>query len=368
MRKIQIAEIENSYLNFFTPAVIVAIGFFLLNLFNFPITLLFWINSTLNLDLDNSILNAAFANMTTLLVCLIAYYVLIPRLKLEDSIYQEPYVGNLVVVPVIFCLAIFLRVLLTFTFKAYGLTIYEVTPWFLGYYYSPLRDSSFMLLFLIYQLVTIPLFTESIYRRVIIPLLEDRGLSPIYAVILSSLAFCLLDLPYYISSTNYLGTLFWFISTFLYGSATGIIYILTRNILFSILYASIYHFYRIADFLGRILHYEFLILIRDLIHLLTFLGSILIISYIIWITINDILADKWIKVIKIKSAPNIKRGVVGYFIISVGLVVIQLFVTDLISLSTRNDDLANFLLNTLFYLIAFSIPFWLSVTTEYVQN
>jgi hypothetical protein len=134
------------------------------------------------------------------------------------------------------------------------------------------------------------------------------------------------------------------------------------------LYASIYHFYRTADFLGRILHYEFLILIRDLIHLLTFLGAILIISYIIWITINEIPADKWIKVLKIKSAPNIRRGVAGYFIISVGLVIIQLFVTDLISQSTRNDELANFLLNTLFYLIAFSIPFWLSVTTEYVQN
>jgi membrane protease YdiL (CAAX protease family) len=367
MIKVRIAEIENSYLNFFTPAIIVAVGFFLLNLFNFPIKLLYWFNSILDLNLDFNILNVAFANLAMLLVCLITYYLLIPRLKLENSIYQEPYVINLVAVPLIFCIVIFLRVLLTFAFESYGVTIYNVTPWFLTSF-SLLLDPPFLFLFLVYQLITIPLFTESIYRRVIIPLLEDRGLSPIYAVILSSLAFCFLDIPYYISTTNYLGTLYWFISTFLYGFATGMIYIFTRNVLFSILYASVYHFYRMADFLGVIFQNKFLLFIRDLIHLITFLGAIIVIIYIIWIIIREVPTTKWIKIIKIKSAPNIKRGIVGYFIISLGLLVIQILATDMIFNLTQNDYLANFLLNSFFYLLAFSIPFWLSVTTEYVQN
>ncbi|MFX0183333.1 MAG: type II CAAX prenyl endopeptidase Rce1 family protein [Candidatus Hodarchaeota archaeon] len=368
MRKIQIAEIENSFLNFFTPAVIVAIGFFLLNLFDFPIMLLQLINSNLDINLDPNLLNVAFANIATLSVCLVAYYLLIPRLKLEDSIYQEPYAINLVAVPLIFCSVVFLRVLLTFAFESSDVTIYNVTPWFLGWRYSLLLDPFFLLLFLIYQLVTIPLFTESIYRRVIIPLLEDRGLSPIYAVILSSLGFCFLDLPYYISTTNYLGTLYWFISTFLYGFATGVIYIFTRNVLFSILYASVYQFYRMTDFLGEIFHNEFLLLIRDLIHLITLLGAIILVVYIIWIIVKEIPIPRWIKIIKIKSAPNIKRGIVGYFIISLGLLAIELFVTDNIHNLTQNDYFANFLFNSFFYLIAFSIPFWLSATTEYVQN
>lgn len=367
MRKVHIAEIENSYLNFFTPAVIVAVGFFLLNLFDFPIALLHWFNSVLDLNLDTNILNVGFANVATLLVCLIAYYLLIPRLKLENSVYQEPYVINLVAVPLIFCIVIFLRLLLTFTFESYGVTIYNVTPWFLTSY-SLLLDPPFLLLFLIYQLITIPLFTESIYRRVIIPLLEDRGLSPVYAVILSGLGFCFLDLPYYISTTNYLGTLYWFMSTFLYGFATGMIYILTRNVLFSILYASVYHFYRMADFLGVLFQNEFLLFIRDLIHLIAFLGAIIAILYIIWITIREVPTTRWIKIIKIKSAPNIKRGIVGYFIISLGLLEIQLLATDMISNLAQNDYLANFLLNSFFYLLAFSIPFWLTITTEYVQN
>ncbi|MFX0205199.1 MAG: type II CAAX prenyl endopeptidase Rce1 family protein [Candidatus Hodarchaeota archaeon] len=371
MRKFHIAEIENSYLNFFTPAVIVAIGFFLINLFDFPITLFHWFNSFLDLNLDHNILNVAFANISMLLICLIAYYVLIPRLKLEDPIYQEPDLENFAIVPLFLCVVIFLRVVLTFVFESYGVVIYDVPPWFLSYNYYPLFDDSFLILFLIFELITIPLFTESVYRRVIIPLLEDRGLSPIFAVILSSLAFCLLDLPYYISTTNYLGTLYWFISTFFYGFATGMIYIYTRNILFSVLYASVYHFYRMSDFLGRILQNELLILIRDSIHLLTFLGSIIVVVYIVWITIRDVPTNGWIrflKTIRIESAPNIKRGIIGYFLISVSLVVIQMLATDLISQLTWNNELGHLLLNSLFYLIAFSIPFWLSVTTEYVQN
>ena len=37
MPKLEIVEIENSYLNFFTPAIIVAAGYFLFNLIAWPL-------------------------------------------------------------------------------------------------------------------------------------------------------------------------------------------------------------------------------------------------------------------------------------------------------------------------------------------
>jgi hypothetical protein len=44
MRKLEIVEIENSFLNFFTPAMIIATGFFLYNLFVYPLLILQWLS------------------------------------------------------------------------------------------------------------------------------------------------------------------------------------------------------------------------------------------------------------------------------------------------------------------------------------
>lgn len=43
MRKLIIVEIENSYLNFFTPAVCIAAGLFLYSLISWPLSLLNWV-------------------------------------------------------------------------------------------------------------------------------------------------------------------------------------------------------------------------------------------------------------------------------------------------------------------------------------
>lgn len=365
MKKITVAEIENSFLNFFTPALIVAVGFFLLNLIGFPLSFFNWLILEMNLLININRLNVSFAILSNFVVFLVTYVVLIPRLKLEDATYEKPDYGKLMVVPFIFCIAIFFRILLTFSIEASGGIIYYVKPWFLTSF-NLLFDPYFLYLFLVYEVVTIPIFTEIVYRRMVIPLLEDRGLSPIIAVILSSLGFCFLEIPYFISTTNYIGTLFWFVSTFIYGFATGMVYILTRNVFYSIIYASLYHVYRMIDFLGVILKNEFLILIRDLTHLLVLFGGLLLLSYIIWVVISKESTAKWIKIIKIKSVPNTKRGIVGFLVISLLLLGIQILADNFIAHFTEYP--LSFVFYSIFYLIAFSIPFWLSVTTEYVQH
>ena len=47
------------------------------------------------------------------------------------------------------------------------------------------------------------IFIEVIYRRTVIPLLEDRGSSPFHAVLLASFGDCFISIPVYILSLAY---------------------------------------------------------------------------------------------------------------------------------------------------------------------
>ncbi|MFX1506555.1 MAG: hypothetical protein ACFFDC_10610, partial [Promethearchaeota archaeon] len=78
-------------------------------------------------------------------------------------------------------------------------------------------------------------------------------------------------------------------------------------------------------------------------------------------------SQKWVSIIKTHSAPKIGRGIIGYFFISVVLVIIQIFISNIIHTLFSSDIFLIFAAYTLFYFIAFSIPFWLSITSEYAQ-
>ncbi len=366
MRKFSISEIEDSYLNFFTPAVLIAAGIFLLNLFSWPLSFIQWILYESNVNVNQNIMSAIIANIIGIAICFVVYFIFIPRLKVQDAKYEDVNSKSLVIVIGVFLVVIFLRIIITFVFESLGTTIYLVHPWFM-YSYNLLSDPMVRILFLSYQFIILPIYIELLYRRTIIPLLEDRGLSPFFAVILSSLGFCLLFLPEYIQSTNYLGTFYWFISTFLFGLATGLIYILTRNILFSIFYAIVYYAYRLSGELGTFFQDELLLTMHFLLSIMVLTSGLILVIYVSWNLYKRKSALKWVNVIRTPSAPKITRGLIGYLIISVVLVSIQIIVPSLIETFLPSDMLLIFAANTFFYLIAFSIPFWLSITSEYAQ-
>lgn len=367
MRKFSIVEIENSYLNFFTPAVLIAAGLFLFELFNWPLIFLQWVIYEAGLDVDMNVLGAMLANLTGILVCLVVYFVFIPRLKVKDTQYENPNLQNLLVIAPVFLVIIFVRVIITILFTSSGNTPYLIYPWFMNSY-DRLLNPMILLQFILYQFVIIPIYAELLYRRTIIPLLEDRGLSPILAVILSSLGFCLLYLPGYYHPKDSIGTIFWFISTFLFGLATGLIYILTRNVLFSIFYAIIYYAYRLSGDIGTFFQNEFLLTVHYLLSTIILIGGLILLIYVIWsLFFQRKSSVQWVNVIKTTSGSKITRGLIGYFVISVLLVSFQLIVSNLFHAFLPSDMLLIFAANTLFYLIAFSIPFWLSITSEYAQ-
>ncbi|MHA2246970.1 MAG: CPBP family glutamic-type intramembrane protease [Candidatus Hodarchaeales archaeon] len=368
MKKIEIVEIENSYLNFFTPAIMIAAGFFLWNLLMWPLSILNLYSE--QLDIEIYLLNVILEIFSGLLVCLIVYYIFIPHLNVLDADYQRIKSIGLIIVFLVFGLAIFYRLLVTIIFESIGTNIYSVGPWFV-FSDRLFHDPRFTILFLIYTLIVFPLFSELVFRRTVIPLLEDRGLSPFHAVLMSSFGFCLLDLPYYVTNPNILANLFWFISTFIFGFATGVIYIFTRNVIFSIIYVIMYTTYRLTNTFGYIFNTNFFFLLRDLFHLAVIPVGLALTGLLIW---NFVIkpTPEWIKVIKYPSVPNIRRGTIGFLIISFILVYIQIYVPTTIENFIQEFKkieliLLNILLHSIYYLIVFSIPIWLTTKSEYTQ-
>ncbi|MFX1516363.1 MAG: CPBP family intramembrane glutamic endopeptidase [Promethearchaeota archaeon] len=367
MRKFNIVEIENSYMNFFTPAVLIAAGIFLQYLFSWPLSFFNIIFAETDGPIDSYVMRAIIGNVTGIAICCVVYFIFIPRLKVQDAEYKDLNPKSLITVCSVFLIVICVRIIVKFFFEVTGSTIPLRRPWFIVSY-NLLSDPIIFILFLTYQFIFLPIYIELLYRRTIIPLLEDRGLSPLFSVILSSLGFCLLFLPDYLQITNYPGTVFWFISTFLFGLATGLIYILTRNVLLSIFYSIGYYTYRYSGEIGSSLQDEFLLMTNFLLSIMIFLGGLILLISIIWILLfQEESSPAWVNVLKTPSVPKITRGIIGYLLISVVLVIVQLLVSNLITTLFSSNLLLLFGVYTLFYLIAVSIPFWLSITSEYAQ-
>ncbi len=370
MRRLQIVEIENSYLNFFTPAVIIAAGFFLFDLILWPLRILQWLTYELEIPLDYDLYSLLIPNISAFLICLIVYFVFIPRLNVLDADSRQVNRTGFVVVSGLFLCAIFFRILLMVSYGYLGVRInfYEFEfPFYISSYYQ-LSNPVLLSLFFLYRLIALPLFLELIYRRTVIPLMEDRGLSPFHAVILSSVGFIFVFLPDFIRIPNLLGNIFWIWSTFLFGLATGTIYILTRNVIFSILYNALYHAYRLVGEFGYFFQDQLLILILTIINVLVVIGGAILIIYIIVTILNTHTDLNWVSIIKQRSVPNITLGTIGFFIIALVLIGIQVIVTTLINTFALRVYPDFLILYSIFYLIIFSIPFLLTITSEYSQS
>ncbi|MFX1514755.1 MAG: type II CAAX prenyl endopeptidase Rce1 family protein [Promethearchaeota archaeon] len=371
MRKLMIVEIENSYLNLFTPAVIVAAGYFLFNLMFWLILLI----ALLLIDVENPFriwsFITIFANFS---VCVIIYLIIIPKLKIRDTEYKEATPINFAVVGLVTCMTIFSQALLK------GLAELFDIGWI---YQFPipenLEDPAFEILYLFLLLMSIALFTELFSRRTTIPLLEDRGVRPVYAVILSSLGNGLIILPLYIIQIfqirlNMPSMVLEFTSIAVFGFFAGITYIITRNILFPILVGFLYNSYEMIGLLGRSLEIEMLVTIFNLIFIISCLVTILCGVFAIWRFRGKNSVNELIRKMKLRSAQKIQRGIIGFFLISIGLLVFQALAVIVVrhltdSWNNPSNLFPGYVVGiTIFYLIASVIPFFLTVSTEYARD
>jgi membrane protease YdiL (CAAX protease family) len=197
-----------------------------------------------------------------------------------------------------------------------------------------------IILWLIAGTLGVAIFMEYLYRRTLIPLLEKRGMSPFFAVLTSSLAFALVNILYnlgfqmtiieesnllniYLSRYNLLSSLFYslnlFMTTFALGIACGITYVLTRNILFSVILhcLGILPYYLIELFYNNVL----IILLLYLLIVVMNISGLFIGLYILYTSFNPSSQTDWLTILKKKSSADINRGLAGFFVIFLGIII-----------------------------------------------
>ena len=352
MRKITIVEVENSFLTLFTPAVVVAAAYILFNVVAWP-TLIFekYLATIFHYSLTN-VLFPFLDCLTLAIVIVIVTFIFIPRLKVKYVDYKSfKHINSFLITGFLLCGAILTSRLFYIVFDYINWELSEVPPFKI--------DLSFPIGFLLVLYIIITaIFDIIIFARTIIPLLEDRGISPSLAIIFASFGSATMSIPPILLSFHKLGPdhikiffLPFFISLIVYSA-----YILTRNILFPIILLSSYE---LSNFLPNSI-YNFLPLIALF---------VIIFGFCYWaITLRKKYGIS--KELTKKTAPMMERGIVGFFVISVGLLVIQSLIASFIRIITDfpKDIPLYGMMVTMFYFLLFLIPFLLTVSTEYASD
>lgn len=361
MKGLTIAEVEDSYLNFFTPALMCAAGLFLINMISNSLSLYGWIT-----EVDFNTFNYIISIFAGILVFFIGTKIMIPNLKIEDADYKKPNKSGLLLVILIFSVVITIRILLGSLFDNFGkIEIY--TPWYVNTY-TELFDPALLTIFLVNRLLISGIVSVILYQRILIPLLEDRGLSPFFSILLVSVSYAMLDIPFYIQHSEIMNSVFWFSSTFLYSFATGIIYVLTRNIAYSILYGTFYQLYKIINEIAIILEDPLFVSLYEVLD--EFLLIFCILNVFLFVIISPKLPaiSEWRKILSKKSYGLVNKGIIGYFLIAFYLIAIQFIIDNLREGISEISAPIYLFFTASFYLFAFSIPWWLSISTEYAQD
>ncbi len=336
--------------NFSTPAIIAAFYLSLQFVVEFPVALLLYM-----IQLTNDIV------MSRLIVLIISQvieigifiFIIIPFLKIKDVEFSSISYSNFFTFLTIFCLFWALLIPITLSFSVIS-NILGIEVDFFRNVLPLSRDPSgglfSIIIWLLAGILGVAIFLEYLYRRTLIPLLEKRGMSPLSAVLVSSCAFALANIPFdlgfqitylresnllniYLTRYDLVNSLFYslniFITPFLLGIACGIVYILTRNIFFSIL----------THCLG-ILPYYLLELFKDNLIFLSLLGLLIVMMnitgifvaiYTLYSFLTTLSQPNWMTILKKKSLVDINRGLVGFFSTFAGIILYMVILIGLLA-------------------------------------
>ncbi|MFX0066399.1 MAG: lysostaphin resistance A-like protein [Candidatus Hermodarchaeota archaeon] len=180
-----------------------------------------------------------------------------------------------------------------------------------------------ILLYFVPVTIGAAVFEELVFRRMLIPLLEERGMAPFTAVIASSLIFAFVHLPNDLISGNLAGAIIHISGVLIIGFVLGLSYVLTRNILFPMIVHALMNFVSFAGPIVILMENDGLALVYGLTLLLIFLVTIGVAIFAVWQYFRVSTAD-WVTIIKEKSAIRILPGLVGFLALGVLLVTIPL--------------------------------------------
>ncbi|MFX0067088.1 MAG: lysostaphin resistance A-like protein [Candidatus Hermodarchaeota archaeon] len=316
-----IQEKNGSFFRFFVPAALVFCSYLILRL----ISILVYVITIPFITIEEgSTTYLLLLSLFHILVILIILFVFIPYFKVKNDGYQPFNIQNTIKTFLLSCIGLYLGILSTLVLASLLIPVF-------GFPQNPTdfllkrMDSLtpiYIIVGFILMAVLIPLWEELTFRRLLIPLLEEGGLSPLLAVLASSLMFAFGHVSFWITNGNLTTLLIQLPKVFLFGLILGFIYIDTRNVSYSVLA------HGIANGLGFIplaliyLNNETLNIIFELIYgLILLLGLIMsiIIGIYTWKNYND----QNFSILRIKTTNSI-RDVFRLTLIFVGLIAIDI--------------------------------------------
>lgn len=329
-------EKSESFLNFYTPAVVAALfGSLQFVAQFFSAAILFLIPLTTDLV----VIRLLVLIISQLLGSAMIFFIGIPFFKVKHKEFKPLNCKNLLITFAICC--IFWTFMIANTIGIFILSTLLNVKVECSIIRLPLSNDhinnplNIMICFLSLT-VGLAVFAEYLFRRMLIPLLEERGMSSFAAVISSGLVFAssgtlynlvlhyvtfnpLNDGLLTLSRYDLLNTLSIVLSQFwlllLLGMACGIVYILTRNIVFSILLHTLVNTFFLLTDLFVLMDNEILLIVLGLICIVINITGLFLVTYILWKNKQVSINVEWLTILKEKSQTNIKRGFLGYILI-----------------------------------------------------
>ncbi len=371
MINLYIQEKNEKWLNFFTPAVLAYVGLSLASFIVFSVLIMNLIVPILSED--SVIANLSVSLVSQLIGAILIALVLIPRFQMKIAAYNPVNGRNTLKTGLIFSVGFLLYIFSNFVFAAIY-RILELVPTSayeeIGILLTPahLENPLNIILLLGMGVIGAPILEEYIFRRTVIPLLEERGMAPFAAVFASSMIFTIIHAPTDLAFGNLSGTVQHLWAVFIIGMAAGIAYIITRNVVYPII---IHGLFNGMSFGG------YLLMLSENIAIAAIFGILVIVILIVGIGSgvyafkkfrNDPLAN-WVVLFKEKSSINIVPGFLGFLGIFTILIILQSILELAFWITIPiNDLLVGLLISMGITALLVAGLSWLATKTEYIDK
>lgn len=323
MNPLVLIERDESLLNFLSPALLFVIGLVLLALGAIGLIL---INFLIPVLIPDGVIATLQVNLFGQIVGIIVLLIfLIPLFHIRTVETQKPTIMRTFKTFGISCLAVTMAMLFALVlwvfFTALGL---PVVSSYTSFVLTPVHLTNPWNIVLLFATVIFgaAIFEELLFRRMLIPALEHRGMGHLAAVIASSLGFALIHVPNDVINGSVSFVISHFITTFTLGLFLGFTYVATRNVLFPMIIHGFINGFAFSELIIESLG-DFNLLIGFAIVLLAIwvigviVGAIFLIQYL-----RDP-KPSWVNTVWDKSRINILPGLAGYLIVGFALVSLQ---------------------------------------------
>ena len=366
-----IKEKNGKFLNFFTASMVVGVGGLLLGFLSILISFII-VLTEFYLLFDYTVISLLILFLSQFIGIFIVYYVFIPLFKAKNSEFRSITIFNsvrtILLICGIFTIIVSINFILFYIFRVFNL---NPQSGYTNILLSPehLTNPLNILIYYLPLIIGAPVYEELVYRRLLIPLLEKRGMSPLAAILSSSLLFALVHLPGDLISGNLSGTIMHISAVFLIGVSLGLIYILTRNVFYSIIIHGILNFISFSGPIVTVIAISTLTLTYDIIYWSIYIVGFGVLFYGLWQFFRKRDAE-WVVLVREKNTMSILYGFSGFIVIAT----VSGFIPLLIQFTVVNLELAVY--NVSLYFIVLIISYgvavilfsWLGTRSRYESN